>query len=556
MQISSTVTGALTTATSGGQANGRLQAADLAAQLLPSVPITAVVKSVQSGQALLDLGTTTLLLRTTDNSLTPGSTVTVRFQENGKGIVDLGDGKTTTVTLETGDATAPANAKSAPAPTRLFTNPAVYTPALLARNIPTFSQPIIRVEVLPAPDATPKAPVKTVVPTEAATPAEVAVPVPEGETPTTNQPAAQQAATVVPQPVGKQVTGPTVQQSQLYPALQAGEVLVSSDGREFAARFADEVPDTSNGPVFVKVTTTPRGLVLTPLADTPQLPVQLATALIRSSPNRPEIGTVVQNLFQPATKAEPASAVDAQTTKTGAAESLKNLTDFLTALLPQKGQPPDAGQIAQFVKHGGLMYESKLAEAVANKVTPKEAEQIPVGDVKGQVMQALKEAGPVERATPLHDALNSIESQQALNVLASQSGEGIRLQLPVWDQNQWRTMDLTITPEMADNTPDGRSSQGYDIFMHTEMTEFGDTYIDVQVHSGSFRSILYIEQDNARNAAKAALGDLNQEVRSIGFQQVFVDVRSTSELPAKTRQQANAFKAGVPVGVSMLDVRV
>ena len=543
MQISSTGASALTTATSG-QANARLLAGDLADQLIPSVPITATVKSAGSGQAVLDLGTSTMILRTTDDSLKPGTTVTVRFQENGKGIVDLGEGKTTTVMLETGN-TAPAQSRVQTPQPRTGNGPAVYTPLLQRNVLPQFSQSVIRVEVLPAP-------------IESATPAIAGEPLPEGS-PTKTQ--AQAASGNNAPTANSNATGPRGALAANagpialpMPRLQPGEVLVRGEGRTFAARFADAPPDTSNGPVFVRVTTTPRGIVLSPLPETAQTMTQVATSLVRSSIARPEIGEIVQTLLQPSGAAD---AVKTAASAEAPSPALKNLTDFLTALLPRNGQPPDAAQIAEFVKNGGLQYEAKLGEAVLQKTAPKELAQLPAGDVKGQVMQALREAGGVDRSGSLHNALDSIESQQALNVLAAQSGEGVRLQLPIWDQSQWKTLDLTIKPETSDKErPDGQWADGYDILMHTELKDFGETYIDVQVHSGSFRSVLYIEQDTARAAAQSAVGELHQELRTLGFRQVFVEVRSVAELPARTRDQAHALKSGVPTGVSMLDVRV
>lgn len=563
MQVTSTGAGALPSTSMGSQASGRLLAADLATTLFPNVPVTGTVKSVQPGQALLDLGTTTLALRTTDNSLTPGQTITIRFQESGKGVVDLGNGSTTIVTIDTGDAPATTAAKTSPSNTQNTVVDARYTPVVQPRQFPTFSQPIIRVQVVPQNTTSPTTATiadasQPVVTTQGPPRAIPTVPVEASSTATANTTTAannNQSANRPPvifrydRPMPTLTTG-----QQAIPnrptVLLEGEVLVRSDGREFPAKLAEGFPDTTTGPVYAKVTTTPRGVILTPLPNSAQLPTQIASAVLRQTANRPEIGSVVQNLLQ--TEVTPTNTEPTTSQPTG----LKTVTEFLKTLLPPNGQPPDAKQIADFVKNGGLLYEAKLAEATTQKLAPRDLQDIPANDVKGQVMAALKEVSSVEQKAPLHMALDSIESQQALNVLASQTGEGIRLQLPIWDQSQWRTMEMTFTPEhYGDDQRPSADQQGYDIFMHTNLTDFGDTYIDVQVHGGSFRSVLYIEQETARTAAKAAVAELNAEVRGIGYAMVHVEVRSTVELPAKSREQSNALRGGVPAKMSMLDVK-
>lgn len=569
MQISSTGMSALPPSTSG-QANSRLLATDLTNQLVPTVPITATVKSVTNNQAVLDLGSSTMLIRLTDDSIKQGDTITVRFQENGKGIVDLGDGRTTAVLLETGPASVPVQPKQQAIPPKSMSGLAVYTPIARPNETPRFSQPVIRVEVLSPEEA--KAYLATIPPAESQeldqnnNETSETSPKPKGFS--EDEGSQKQSARTTQPNVLRQLTG-NVQSSQqsnqqVRPSLtklQPGETLVRSEGRVFVARFSDPTPDTSAGPVFMSVTTTPRGIVLSPTPDTPISQNQIATSLVRASITRPEIGEIVQNLLNPSqTTNNPKEGGLAESQVSATPQALKSLTDLLTTLLPKNGQPPDAGQISEFVKHGGLLYESKLAQAAVQKASTKEVGQIAVDDVKGQVLRALKETGAtseVDSSLPLHQALDSIESQQALNVLSAQTGEGIRLQLPIWDQTHWRTMDITIKPDLPEqNGGNHKTSDGYDILMHTDLTDFGETYIDVQAHSNSFRAILYIQQDNARTAAKSALGELNQEVRTLGYTQVFVDVRSVSELPIRTRDQAHALKAGVPSGMTMLDVRV
>ena len=56
--------------------------------------------------------------------------------------------------------------------------------------------------------------------------------------------------------------------------------------------------------MFVRVTTTPRGIVLSPLPETAQTMTQVATSLVRSSIARPEIGEIVQTLLQPSGAAD------------------------------------------------------------------------------------------------------------------------------------------------------------------------------------------------------------------------------------------------------------
>jgi hypothetical protein len=513
MRVASTGTAPLPSATTGATTQNAVPTAELP-ELLPNTPLAATVKSVQPGRAMLDVGGAALAVLTTDDTLQPGAKVVVRFNDAGRGTVDLGDGKTTTVNLGESEVRLPA------APTRQAqpTPAATYTPPAAARQQPVFTAPVVRAEV--------------------------------------------------------------VEQ------LPDGKVLVRIDGREVTADAPEPLPVGTR--IVVRAEVTPQGVTVRPLPDSPRLPADVAAAVLRDVPNRPPVGpslqavmTEVPRLLQAAagTTTAPPNATSAPVgpslqavmsevprmlqaaavTPAGPSPALAALPRLIASLVPRPGEPPTATQLETFVRDGGLMYEAKLARAVRpDRPDPEALREIPRADVKGTLLSAIREAGPAAAGEPvLHQALDSIEAQQALNVLAASTGEGVRLQFPVPDVPQWRTLDVTIQPDSSGGEAEDGSPRrdGYSIFMHTELTEFGETWIDAQVSGSNFRAVLYVENADARKRVKDELGGLSNDLTGLGFAHVLLDVRATSELPAHNRARANAVRGGAPESVSLLDVR-
>ncbi len=533
MRIASTGTAALPSATTGATTQNVASELDLP-QFAPNEPIPATVKSVQPGQATLDLGGALLTVLTIDESLQPGAKVVIRFNEAGRGTVELGDGRTTTINL--GEATPRPATPTRPSPP---IPAAAYTPSDPVRQQPVFTAPVVRADVLER--------------------------------------------------------------------LPTGQYQVRIDGRELPVDSPDALPVGAR--VVVRADVSPQGVTVRLVPDTPRLPVEVAGAVLRSAPDRPAVGVALQAVVEevappstPTAKAEatpnanaPARAnepvelpkvpapslpgfvrspltpnlpapgelptpigspVRPQVSKSPT-PALAALPRLIASLVPALGEPPTAAQLEAFVKDGGLQYEAKLARVLAVPKPDEDAlREVPRSDVKGSLLKAISEVGPAEAPPTLKAALDTIEAQQALNILAASTGEGVRLQFPIPDLPHWRTLDVTIRP---DSSGEGGESEGrpdgYSIFLHTDLTEFGETWIDAQVTGKNLRAVLYVEHEAARQRVKQELGSLSGDLSALGFANVLLDVRASADLPSRDRARANAVLAGVPQSISLLDVK-
>ena len=356
---------------------------------------------------------------------------------------------------------------------------------------------------------------------------------PASASPTATAPAA--AFTAVPREALPPAFSSPIVRAAVLAQLPDGQYLVRIEGNE--VRVSSEEPLQAGAGYVRRAEVTQQGVTLRPLPDTPQLPGLIAAAVLRGIPERPPIGPALQAIA--ASPGESATLAEARSA---------SLPRLLAALVPAAGRPPTADQLAAFVRDGGLLYEAKLARA-----PDADVRTVPTGDVKGAILRALQQVGSADKDAPLRTVLDSIESQQALNVLAAAMGEGVRLQFPIPDLPAWRTLDVSIAPADQGTNADRPGGNGFSILLHTEMTETGDTWVDARVEGKNFRAVLYVEHEAARQDAKRDLPELASELRTAGFTGVLLDVRGTADLRPSDR--VHAMRGTAPVGAALLDVR-
>jgi hypothetical protein len=324
------------------------------------------------------------------------------------------------------------------------------------------------------------------------------------------------------------------------------EVHVASSGLVAGERYVRSVELTSNG------------LVLRPVADHPRLDEAVATAILRGS-NPRELGAIIKPLLTEL------AAIQVTPTKGAAVEqpelpaAAAAVEAVVRSIVPDNGRPPDAKQLRHLVEDGGLHFESKLAQSVEHLeagVTANVRPEAP--DLKGALLRLLRAAHDVGTATALPMAratIETIETQQAGNVLAQIQGTPYILNVPFPDNGRWQTLHLAVQPERQASSGDRESTDGYRLFMHVPLNDLGETWIDARLSGERFRAVLYLGPSAARDRARAELPDLAAELQAGGLKEVLLDVRSTRDLPNAYRQQRAAMLAGRPESVSVLDVR-
>ncbi len=333
-----------------------------------------------------------------------------------------------------------------------------------------------------------------------------------------------------------------------------GQVRVRIEGNEFNATSRE--PLTPGNRLVLETVRTPTGLLLRPPAESPAMATNVATAILRTSPNAPDFSTLLQPL-----RAEIAELARAPVAAIREAATTAN--DTVTALLPREPRTLQAPELQRIIEDGGLQYEAKLArltdEIATDSRAPERVATELKGDLKGdllRLLQAAREVGAASQLSATVAALDGIEARQATQTLAQSNATPYLLQLPFADGGVWRTLQLSLERESQPGYDDTANTGGrFRMLMHVPLSELGETWIDAGLANDRFRAAIYLDRAAVRDRVNAALPELQAELRAEGFSEVLLDVRSTADLPANAKQQSNAMAAGRSATTSLLDVR-
>jgi hypothetical protein len=351
--------------------------------------------------------------------------------------------------------------------------------------------------------------------------------------------------------------------------LPDGRVSVQIDGQNETATTTEQL--AAGGRYVLQIERTSAGLTLSSAPDTPDLPASLSAAILRES-SPPDLGAALKPLL--------AELANLQTTQlestTGTSAPVLNaalaVRAVLDSFLPADSHPLNATELQNLVQDGGLHFEAKLARLVnENGQNPPDSDTTSTpndgsttrsapntgSDLKESLLRLLQAAQELGSSLQLPEArttLDGIESQQAANVFAQTQGTPYILQIPFPDGGEWRTLHLAIEPD-GNKRQNSGTSNGFRMLMHVPLTELGETWIDAGLSGNNLRAVLYLNSPAMREQVRTELPSLREELLSGGFNEVLLDVRAVSELPAQQRKQATAMQIGRPGSGSVLDVR-
>ncbi len=337
-----------------------------------------------------------------------------------------------------------------------------------------------------------------------------------------------------------------------------GQLRVKIDGRETTATSPQ--PLQPGGRYVVQLDRTPAGVVLRPLPDSPQLPITVATAILRTD-KPPPFGDSLPSLVKELTTAGmslPAPRAGSESVRGANGDTKQAATqvkEMAVKLLPSPAEPPTAERIKQLVEDGGTHFEAKLARAADTTRPDRPDPPTPHTDLKSGLLSLARTVTNLSAAFPAAAAtLDGIERQQAVNVLSQQNGGMAVFQIPFPDGPHWRTLGLGIEPDRG-SAPDatGRPT-GFRVMMHVPLTTLGETWIDASAESNRLRAVLYVSDAAARDRVRGELSELRSELQAGGFGEVLLDVRPAADLTESQRRKANAIREGVPEGGGLLDV--
>lgn len=350
-------------------------------------------------------------------------------------------------------------------------------------------------------------------------------------------------------------THPSDSRTRTATILADGRTLTATVPREFrtgGTYVVEMSPPNESGRVIIR-----------PVPDRPDMPVAVATAVIRSAgkPNDlphqlPALRAELARLAAPPGRV-PATPVQAAVARVEAA---------LHSLFPAPDHAPTPAEIRTHVVDGGTQYEAKLARA-AEAGLPLTADAPDVArDLKGSLLHLIRtvaakpsvavEDQPLVPVPVSREAVAGIEARQAVNAIADAVGGPLVFQVPVPDGNELRTARIAVEPEDDGTAGEPGKGGNFRVLIHLQLTDLGETWIDAGVGTGRVRAVMYVTKDAGRAEARASLKDLNASLSGDGFGEVLLDVRPATDLPAARRRRAAAMAAGVPESRSVFDVKV
>lgn len=374
------------------------------------------------------------------------------------------------------------------------------------------------------------------------------------------------------QPASQNATPPrtlTISQVNVLSVLPDGRMRVNIEGQEDVA--TTDVQLTVGGRYVLQVERTSAGLILRSPPDDPDLSTAVVAAVLRDSVP-PDLGASLKPLLAELAALEPDASESVGGNSVNVKEAANVVRDALGAFLPSASRPPNSTELQNLVENGGLLFEAKLARLVTANENPSDGESSNPNqngsgtaqpnrqsspDLKEsllRLLQAVRDFGNVAQMPATRAALDGIEAQQAANVFAQDQGKPYVLQVPFPDGGEWRTLHLAVEPERNRRQGSGESGD-FRLLMHVPLTDLGETWIDAGLSSNRFRALLYLDGADARDRVRAELPGLRTELLDGGFSEVLLDVRPTSDLPARQRKQVAAMQAGRPGSGTVLDVR-
>ncbi len=368
---------------------------------------------------------------------------------------------------------------------------------------------------------------------------------------------------------------------EIIEQLPNGRTLVGVQGTVLEAEVAPGVPIGAH--VQATVEQLQPQLVLHLSANTEHSWQSEAIRLLRSTvSHRLPVGESLQTLL-------PALATLIESSAPGEVPaSTVKLHNLLTTLL-QNTIPPDAEQLAAFIRDGGLQYEAKLLREAAHR--SPELGQVAESDVKGLLLQALKDWGKTptghpasspelstlateeQAATSLRHEINhqellfsltnhleNIESQQAVNLLAHAQGEPYQFQIPLFTDQGITTAFVAINADEKrdkEETAGGtqESSTRYNILFLLDLEGLGQTRIEARIGSKSLWGAFYVDQPDSVTLLQTELPAFRETLQALGYDEVLLIAKPLGQLSSEKRKKFDALASGVPASIHLLDVR-
>ena len=238
--------------------------------------------------------------------------------------------------------------------------------------------------------------------------------------------------------------------------------------------------------------------------------------------------------------------------------TLEKLRSFVADILDNQ-QPLTPQRLMQFVRDGGLHYESKLFRAIAENSGDLAA--IADRDLKGLLLGALKDleagaGGGVPRRA-IAGQLDHLEIQQAVNLLAQLEGQPVQIRIPFFTGAGFTDVALSVQHDGNGRGKDSaKSSQGYVIMFLLDLDNFGRTRIEAHLKGRDLRVLFYVDQDDSVVLLRRELPDFALTLKAMGYREVLLAASAANRMPQEQQHGFETLALGLPPNVHLLNVKV
>jgi hypothetical protein len=214
---------------------------------------------------------------------------------------------------------------------------------------------------------------------------------------------------------------------------------------------------------------------------------------------------------------------------------LEKVSASLSSLSLGKNEVGDGAKIKEFIERSGLLYESRLKEALLlNKVMPKQLREILEKDFKGLLLklsQELEEAGgkvskgaDVSLRSAIHNLLQivnasveKIELHQLVNYLTSKNDQQLVFQIPIVLPEGIKNAELYVRSGYRKSKKGKGDPDDCHIVFLLTMKSLGDLRIDTQVAKKKMRCTIQVENSTIARFVEQNLSELSQRLTSLDY---------------------------------------
>jgi len=274
------------------------------------------------------------------------------------------------------------------------------------------------------------------------------------------------------------------------------------------------------------------------------------------------LSQMLKNLTQPSST--PVTAGD-KPLPAPVTSQLATLTTLLENYTVTSDKPLDGNRLASMIRSSGQLYEALLGRET--EVGAKPSSLTSQQDIKAVLLKLIEVAQAAERSAGTvritqagEQGAARIESQQAINLLAFQQVEPVRIEFPLIMQGMLSAVQMAISMETrgADyevtQESEESSSDTFNILFALELSQLGNVRVDARITTHSVHATIFSEMNEARHILQEHLTRLTERLETLGFKDIHISTASNSELIEEKKESFSRLELGLPLSKGLLDV--